>query len=142
MAESERPKPFRKEDFGLFLPRAGHGLREDRPKACFKDCHALTKFDIGEKVTEIGNQAFMGCKKPGTLSGCEGLAHIRNQAFQNNVKLASISQMPLPESIGEGAFRGCTSLTGFTCLSNVQTIGKDAFRNCTSFKIHFPPPGC
>ena len=74
------------------------------------DTDQVTKINIGNKVTKIGNYAFTMC---------------------------NISSVTIPDSvtvIGEGAFNYCENLTKATIGNGVKAIGESAFGTCCSLK--------
>lgn len=77
-------------------------------KNAFKNYTSLKKITIPKNITEIGDNAFYGCKK------------ITSVKF-SGTKLTKI---------GAGAFRKCSSLKSVTIPAGVSQIGKDAFRDC------------
>ncbi|MBO5313497.1 MAG: leucine-rich repeat protein [Clostridia bacterium] len=69
----------------------------------------------GEKVTKIGNGAFIPTADP-------------------ECHLMSISIPDTVEEIGSSAFKGCERLTEITLPSSVTAIGNGAFENCISLE--------
>jgi len=116
---------------------------------------AITSITIPNSVTEIGDEAFKGCKNltniiipdsvitmgKNVFDGCGGLTgviignsviKIEKQAFNDCIGLTEIT---IPDSvtvIEEQAFKGCTGLTGITIGNGVTGIGKQAFKGCKS----------
>lgn len=70
------------------------------------------KVIIEEKVTSIGDCAFMGCE------------HLEEIIIPNSVK-----------KIGEYAFYNCKSLTTLKISDNIKRIGKGAFFGCKSLTV-------
>ena len=68
----------------------------------------ITKSEIQNGVTSIGNWAFEGC-----------------------YSLKNISMSESVTSIGSSAFNGCRNLTDITISANVTSIGQGAFYNCS-----------
>ena len=75
----------------------------------FAGCTGLTKIEIPDSVTEIGNSTF---------EGCTSLAEIKIPAYCT--------------AIGDSAFADCSSLTELVIPENVRRIGNNAFAGCTS----------
>lgn len=67
----------------------------------------VTNISISNSITELGNDAFDGCKS------------LRSIDIPNGVT-----------SIGNNAFNGCSYLTSITIPSSVTRIGNDAFAGC------------
>ena len=68
----------------------------------------ITKAEIQDGATSIGNWAFEGC-----------------------YSLKNISMSESVTSIGSSAFNGCSNLTDITISANVTSIGQGAFYNCS-----------
>ena len=68
--------------------------------------------DLPASVTQIGVQAFLGCRS-----------------------LVSITIPASVTEIGEYAFADCTSLASITIPESVTQIGKEAFKGCTSLSF-------
>ena len=88
----------------------------DIPQRAFSS-HSFSKVIIGDKVTEIGNNAFYGC-----------------------TSLTSVTIGNSITSIGDYAFSGCTSLTSVTIPDSVTSIGRYAFYNCSSLTSVYCKP--
>ena len=69
----------------------------------------VTKVEISESTTSIGDYAFANCKS-----------------------LTSITIPNSVESIGKNAFAWCSNLTSITILEGVRFIDEGAFQSCTS----------
>lgn len=79
----------------------------------YKDCASLESLhnEAGDKLTTIGDYAFMGCTSLSYLSGFS------------------------PKSIGRSAFEDCTSFYGVSSFyDNLTTLGYKAFKNCTELR--------
>ena len=77
----------------------------------FYDCDSLTTVEVGDYVTEIGENLFRDCAK------------LTNVEFSKNTT-----------SIGSYALYACTSLTSITIPANVANIGNYAFYDCDKIK--------
>ncbi|MBQ4555603.1 MAG: leucine-rich repeat domain-containing protein [Spirochaetaceae bacterium] len=122
----------------------------------FTSC-SLTSLTIGNGVTSIGENAFIGNSKLESITIPDSVASIGQQAFCGCTSLKSIvipdsvtsigdwvfyccsklESITIPNnvsitSISENAFYGCSSLKSIIIPDNVTSIGKDAFRECTS----------
>ena len=74
----------------------------------FANAESLESFNFPKTVTEIGHNAFTGCKSMATAT------------FADDADI---------QVIGEGAFADC-GLTSISIPKKVQTIEREAFRNC------------
>ena len=86
-------------------------------KGAFAYCASLTVVNIPGNLTDIPEEAFIGCK---SLS---------------YVSLGSVM------TIGSSAFSGCTSLSDMLMSLNVTSIGGSAFKNCSSLTSIMLPEG-
>jgi hypothetical protein len=104
------------------------------PASVVQNTTILKSVTIGNSVTSIGNQAFLGCTglTSVTFTPTSTLTSIGTQVFQDCTELTSIIIPNSVISIGEGAFFGCISLTTVTIGNSVETIGTDAFQLCTA----------
>jgi hypothetical protein len=91
----------------------------------------LTGVTIGDSVTSIGNQAFLGCSNltSVTFTPTSTLTSIGDDAFYD----CGFTSIIIPNSvtsIGDGAFFSCLSLTTVTIGNSVGSIGEEVFRSC------------
>jgi len=100
----------------------------------FKGNTDITSFkELAEftKVTEIPDEAFMGCTSLAAI-GIPYVTRIGKSAFEG----CSVLKMPpLPTTLkeyGERAFFDCDGLTTVNIHPNIQVIGDGAFSNCSS----------
>gem|GEM_PF-6279030 len=83
-------------------------------------------------VTEIGDNAFMGCTALNTIALPPTVTTIGNGAFRGCKGLMFIS-LPLQlTTIATEAFLGCNNLNNITLPANLTSIGNKAFKGCTS----------
>ena len=117
----------------------------------------LTKAKISDKITEIKDYAFYGCKSLTNVTIPDSVASIGQSAFGNCINLknidipesvtsmgnsafsgcGSLEEISIPDkitSIAEGVFSGCTSLEKITIPEGVKSIGEDAFSYCSNLK--------
>lgn len=95
------------------------------------DGNEITKADIPDSVSSIGNYTFTGCTGLKSVTIPESITNIGKDAFSycNN-----LTEVTIPNSvitIGEYAFYKCSGLTSITIPSNVTTIKNSSFRHCT-----------
>lgn len=138
-----------------------------KPTEMIENVKEAVSIKIGNKVTELGNNAFAGCEKlahveiPGSVTRLgeyafcychsltdielhEGLKEIAKSCFhgQNGwhfgcEKLASIDLPSTVEVIGEMAFQGCPRLTSITLPNSLKEIGKSAFADTPLKSVTF-----
>ena len=110
----------------------------------FDSCSSLNTIKIGNSVTSIGNDAFLGC---GNLTS----VHISDIAAWYKINYANLSSTPMryahqlyingeelnslivPDgitSIGKYAFLNCSSLNDITIPNSITSIGDGAFQGC------------
>jgi len=119
---------------------------------------AFEKFVVGDKVTSIGNGAFVDCTELTDVTLPEGLKTIGRAAFSTCISLPSITlpstlttlgasifygckllkDVELPTKVTEipaGCFSGCVSITEINLHEGITAIGEDAFKetSLTSF---------
>ena len=91
----------------------------------------LTEFS---KITEIPDEAFMGCSSLKSIAFPYGVRRIGNSAFEG----CSVFTMPSLSSnlkeFGDRAFYGCDGLTTVGINVYIKKIGNGAFGNCSSLK--------
>ena len=120
--------------------------------------------NIPNSVTEIGREAFAGCKNlkcteedlvlklgnikqinQSTFGGCisltkvsinDNITEIEDSAFQDCINLTSvsISENSKLKSIGNFAFQNCTNLSKMNLPESLTNIGFQSFQNCVSYK--------
>ena len=98
-----------------------------------------TEYTIPDSVTEIGIEAFDGCKSLTSVTIPNSVTSIGNWAFAHT-SLTSVTIGNGVTSIGESAFASCTSLTSVYCKATTPpTGGWDMFYNNDSGrKIYVP----
>ena len=90
---------------------------------------------IPDGVTEIGDEAFLGCENLLFVRIPDGVTHIGGSAFARCKKLTRVSVPDSLKSIGDRAFWFCDSLTGFTIPAGVEEIGEYAFCGCKKLTL-------
>lgn len=91
----------------------GNGLTGGICDAEFRDRTSLLKVVIGNSMTFIGYQAFIGC------------TNLHTVLFNENSSMVNI---------GSSAFYGCSLLTTITIPKSVTSIGKYAFHDCKTLR--------
>lgn len=113
-------------------------------KNAFYNCLSIGQIDMGEKVTSIGERAFSGETKLGTLkfhapeAYTEAYLTIEKDAFSGCENLQILNFTPNVKVIGESAFAGDLRLMQVTFENKeengktigVSEIGKKAFFHC------------
>jgi len=86
---------------------------------------------IRDKVTTIGQMAFVLCTNLTSVTISNSVASIEKAAFAVCSSLTSVTIPNSIISIGVDAFSACNTLTSVTIPNSVTTIGEKAF-NCTA----------
>lgn len=85
-----------------------------------------------EKVTSIGDFAFLQCWKVTGDISLKRIETLGNQAFKNT-KITSVDMTGAPlAKIDDNCFKGCTGLKTVTISENTTTIGLGVFSGCES----------
>ena len=98
----------------------------------FSGCRSLTGITIPNSVTSIGSWAFSGCRSLTSITIPDSVTIIGSWAFSGCSSLTSVTIPNSVTSIGERAFFDCSSLTSITIPDSVTSIGSDAFSGCSS----------
>ena len=88
----------------------------------------------GKLVTDIGDNAFWGCRNLTSVTIGNSVTLISDFAFVYCMSLKSVAIGNSVTSIGGRAFSGCTSLTSVTIGNSVTSIGTNAFERCSSLR--------
>ena len=89
----------------------------------FKDCVALEKVEMPDKVVFIGDSAFEGCVKLSSVKLSKSLIEICGSAFKKCESIKTISIPIAVEKIGLSAFFGCSSMEKILCEAKTQPEG-------------------
>lgn len=124
---------------------------------CFPSNHPIKIYSIPDSVTEIGGNAFMGCKNlfaidkmnnvikinENAFTGCKNLNSINMSNTLTSIKYeafsycTNLSYILIPESvkeIGDNLLTGSTNLTAITLPNNLETIVFNMFGKCTNLR--------
>ena len=94
--------------------------------------NAITKIEIGDSVTSIGNYTFHNCYSLISVTIPDSVTSIENELFSGCYSLTSLIIPDSVTSIGYEAFSGCHSLTSVIIPDSVTSIGENAFGSCES----------
>lgn len=106
--------------------------------SAFANCSELNKaLFLPNSLKYIGETAFIGCSKLGSVAIGSGVEKIGSNAFANDTQLTNVYlgayDAGLGESslkvIGAGAFYGCSLLSTIVIPETVTQIGSNAFNN-------------
>ena len=94
--------------------------------------NAITKIEIGDSVTSIGNYTFQNCYSLISVTIPDSVTSIENNLFSGCESLISVTIPDSVTSIGGYAFDGCCSITSVIIPDSVTGIGENAFGACYS----------
>lgn len=92
----------------------------------------ISKIEIKESVSEIGNYAFANLNNLGTVIIGNGTVRIGNHAFENCVSLSNVEMGNKIASIGDRSFAQDASIKEITVPASVRIIGQYAFDGLTA----------
>ena len=99
----------------------------------------VTKIEIGNSVTSIGDWAFDGCRSLTSIIIPSGVTSIGMYAFRGCTSLTSINIPSSVTSIGNTAFDSCSSLTSVTVEATTPpTLGRYVFNGTNNCPIYVP----
>jgi len=98
----------------------------------FYGCRGLTSVIIPDSVTTIEGTAFYACIGLTNVLFGNALNSLGEAAFENCTALISLTIPNSLTNIPQAAFAGCTSMVSVTIPNSVTSIGAEAFENCPS----------
>lgn len=107
----------------------------------FYGCRGITNIKIPDSVTSLGEWAFSKCSALETVSIPDGIQEIPLALFHGCTGLADIV---IPESvtkIDDMAFYNCEKLSNIELPSQLQSIGSRVFFGCTGISEMIIPEG-
>ena len=93
----------------------------------------ITSIVIPDRVTEIGDYAFLNCTQLKNITFSKNLIDIGTRAFA----YTALTQVDLPdglETLGDSAFYDCNELTSVTMTDSVQVMEKGVFSDCDNLR--------
>ena len=114
----------------------------------------FTKVTIGNSVSRMGHNAFLGCSSLeevhiSDITAWCGIVFVSQAAtplfYAKNLYLNGVlvTDLVIPDNvveIGSYAFYRCLSLTSISIHENITSIGKSAFRDCSSITSVYCKP--
>ena len=94
--------------------------------------NAITKIEIGDRVTSIGNYTFQNCYSLISVTIPDSVTSIGGYAFDGCRSITSVIIPDSVTSIGENAFGSCLSITSVIIPDSVTSIENELFSNCYS----------
>jgi serine/threonine protein kinase len=98
-------------------------------------------FDIKQGTTQIGEDAFAGCKSLKSIKLPNSITNIGQKAFRFCTALEEINIPYGIKEIGDETFNTCESLKSIFLPDGILHIGKSAFGQCKSLRSIFLPDG-
>lgn len=98
----------------------------------FADC-ALETVSL-PFVKEIGEGAFKGAQRLGSVTLSSELTSVGKNAFADCKSLTEISLPASLKSLGDGALAGCSSITALTIPDGIESIGEGLLDGASSLK--------
>ncbi len=120
------------ESSGLIVLEIGNNVTEIGNDA-FKSCSSLQTATLGNGIiTSIGSEAFYGCSSLQRINIPNGVTSLGAYAFQNCSQMTSAKIGTGIKSILTSTFSGCSKLTEMQIGKNVKSINENAFYACRS----------
>ena len=102
----------------------------------------LTSVTIGNNVTSIGTQAFIGCQSLSSLTIGSSVTTIGTNAFDHCDELTEVTLPASVTTINDAAFKNCGKLQRVNIQHDgAVSLGSNVFQNCGKLQyIVFPNP--
>ncbi len=101
----------------------------------FYGCTALSRLELGDKLTYIGSEAFSGLTETEITLDSSNVTEIGYDAFRNCAKLSGELDLRGLEKIESGVFKGCAGLSRLELGDKLTYIGDEAFSGLTETEI-------
>ena len=112
----------------------GDSPSDEAPYGAFSGCVNLTRVDLSDSLTWIGQYTFRGCTGLKQITIPKKVRVIPTGAFFGCTGLQKVSLPDNLTQIDYKAFYDCGSLTGIKFPGKLKTIDWDAFSYCASLK--------
>lgn len=117
----------------VLLPEGVAAIEE----AAFANCHALESIDT-EGAQRIGQWAFENCHALQKVQLGDKLEEIANSAFMNCTSLMSIDIPASVHTLGSWVFQGCHALETVTLREGLQNLSESTFRGSGIVSLRIP----
>ena len=118
----------------ITIPNSVTNIRND----AFMGCEKLISATIGDSVKTIGDGAFYNCGSLTTISIPNSVTKINAYAFTKCSELVSVVMGNSVRSIGHDAFKDCRSLASVNIPESITSIGSSAFQGCGLTSLSIP----
>lgn len=113
------------------IPKILNGVKVIEKKTLNKYMDLVTKIDIPDNVTEIGDEAFCMFSELTSITIPNSVTVIGRSAFSDCHNLVSVNIPNSVTIIGSGAFQYCSKIESIAIPDNVIKIGSNAFSYCS-----------